>query len=83
MLSAENHAWFNKQSKAAQAEMNKKFQEYKKCKVVLVEDLYLGIEVKFSDFQLPEEKEQRKEKYNRAKENREFRRRIDEEWERE
>lgn len=62
--------------------MNRIFQEYKKCKVVLVDELDLGIEIKFSDFQLPEEKEQRKEKYNRAKENREFRRRIEEEeWE--
>lgn len=30
LLSAENHAWFNKQSKEKQAEMNKQFQEYKK-----------------------------------------------------
>ena len=61
--------------------MNKIFQEYKKCKVVLVDDLDLGIEINFTDFQLPEEKEQRKEKYNRAKENREFRRRLEEEYE--
>lgn len=63
--------------------MNRRFQEYKKCKVVLVEDLDLGIEVKFSDFVVEDERskdERPKEKYNRAKENREFRRRIDEEW---
>lgn len=29
LLSAENHEWFNKQSKEKQAEMNAKFQEYK------------------------------------------------------
>ena len=60
--------------------MNKRFQLYKKCGVVLVEDLDLGFEVKLTDFGIPEERP--KEKYNRAKENREFRKRCDEEWER-
>lgn len=83
-MSAENHEWFNKQSKAAQAEMNKIFQEYKKqykeCGVVFTDDLKLDIEVKAFTFDIPLERP--KEKYNRAKENREFRRRVDEEWER-
>lgn len=30
LLSAENHAWFNKQSQQAQAHMNAMFQEYKR-----------------------------------------------------
>lgn len=30
LLSAENHAWFNKQSSQAQAQMNQIFQEYKR-----------------------------------------------------
>lgn len=30
LLSAENHAWFNKQSQQAQAQMNQIFQEYKR-----------------------------------------------------
>lgn len=30
LLSAENHAWFNKQSQQAQAQMNAIFQEYKR-----------------------------------------------------
>ena len=30
LLSAENHAWFNKQSPQAQAQMNAMFQEYKR-----------------------------------------------------
>ena len=30
LLSVENHAWFNKQSQQAQAQMNKMFQDYKK-----------------------------------------------------
>lgn len=29
LLSVENHAWFNKQSRAKQEEMNEKFQQYK------------------------------------------------------
>ena len=78
LLSVENHEWFNKQSKAAQAEMNKAFQEYKKCKVVLVDDLDLGIELKTTIFDVPEEKH----KYNRAKTKREFQRIIDDELER-
>jgi len=79
LLSTENHEWFNKQSKAAQAEMNRLFQEYKKCKVVLVDDLEeLGIEVNTTIFDIPEEKQ----KYNRAKAKREFQRMIDEELDR-
>lgn len=57
--------------------MNKRFQEYKKCKVVLVDDLDLGIEIKTTEFEIPDERP--KEKYNRAKVKREFQRRIDEE----
>ena len=42
LLSAENHAWFNKQSKEAQRQMNELFQRYKasvECKVEFVEEL--------------------------------------------
>ena len=59
--------------------MNRLFQEYKKCKVVLVDDLEeLGIEVNTTIFDIPEEKQ----KYNRAKTKREFQRMIDEELDR-
>ena len=57
--------------------MNRIFQEYKKCKVVLVDDLDLGFEVKTIEFGVPEERP--KEKYNRAKVKREFQKIIDEE----
>lgn len=77
LLSTENHEWFNKQSKAAQAEMNRLFQEYKKCKIELVDGLDLGFQVKTIEFDIPEEKS--KEKYNRAKVNREYQKIIDEE----
>lgn len=77
LLSEGNHRWFNQQSKEAQDKMNEIFQEYKKCGVVLVEKLDLGIELKMITFEIPEERP--KEKYNRAKEKRELRRIIEEE----
>lgn len=59
--------------------MNKRFQLYKKCGIVLVDDLDTGIEIKTTEFSIPMERP--KEKYNRAKENREFRKRVEEDWE--
>ena len=61
LLSLENHIWFNNQPKEVQDKLNKKFQEYKKCNVIIEEDLRLPIEIKgaFIDFK---EKEKRKQK---------------------
>ena len=56
--------------------MNRRFQEYKKCKVVLIEDLQTDIEVKAIPFEI---EERPKQKFNRAKANREFKKRIEEE----
>ena len=85
LLSAENHAWFHQQSSKDQTQMNAMFQEYKKqyqeCEVVFVDDLDLGFEIKAMEFCI-DEKEQKNEKYNRAKEKREFQKRVDEEWDR-
>ena len=79
LLSAENHAWFHQQSSKDQTQMNAMFQEYKKqCEVIFVDDLDLGFEIKAMEFCI-DEKEQKKEKYNRAKEKREFQKRVDEE----
>lgn len=39
LLSNENHTWFHKQPKESQAKMNKKFQEYKKCKIEFTDDV--------------------------------------------
>ena len=42
LLSAENHEWFNKQSKEAQKQLNELFQEYKhsvECSVEFVDEL--------------------------------------------
>lgn len=82
LLSAENHAWFHKQSEQAQRQMNEIFQEYKKqsteCEVVFVDHLDLGFEVRPLVFSI-DEREQKKDKYNRAKVKEEFRRKVDEE----
>ena len=85
LLSAENHAWFHQQSSKDQTQMNAMFQEYKKqyqeCEVVFVDDLDLGFEINAMEFHI-DEREQKKEKYNRAKEKREFQKRVDEELDR-
>lgn len=85
LLSAENHAWFHQQSQQDQCRMNEMFQEYKKqyqeCKVVFVDDLELSFQVKAMEFHI-DEREQKKEKYNRAKEKRELRKQIDDELDR-
>ena len=85
LLSTENHAWFHTQHPQDQAIMNAMFQEYKKqyqeCEVVFVDKLDLGFEIKAMEFHI-DEKEQKKEKYDRAKEKREFQKRVDEELDR-
>lgn len=85
LLSAENHAWFHQQSTQDQAQMNEIFQEYKKqydeCQVVFVDELDLGFQVRAMEFHI-DERELKKEKYNRAKEKREFQKRVDEELDR-
>ena len=75
LLSAENHAWFNKQSKEAQEEMNKKFQQYKECKVEFVNNLDTRFSVA-SVIIVPAELEK---KYNRAKEKRAWKKQVEEE----
>lgn len=86
LLSAENHAWFHKQSSQYQEYMNTMFQEYKRqqskeCQVVFVDELEFPFEIKTTEFHI-DEREQKKERYNRAKEKRELQRRIDEELDR-
>ena len=86
LLSVENHAWFHKQSSQYREYMNTMFQEYKRqqskeCQVVFVDELEFPFEIRMTEFHI-DEREQKKEKYNRAKEKRELRRRIDEELDR-
>ena len=47
LLSNENHTWFHKQPKESQAKMNKKFQEYKKCKIEFTDDIPTDLELHF------------------------------------
>lgn len=78
LLSAENHAWFNKQSKEAQKKMNELFQKYKQsveCKVELVDELDTRFSIA-SAIIVPAELEK---KYNRAKEKRAWKKEIEEE----
>ena len=85
LLSAENHAWFHKQSPRDQAIMNEMFQEYKRqyqeCQIVFVDKLELPFEVKTMEFHI-DERELKRTKYNRAKEKREFQKLVDEELDR-
>lgn len=80
LLSAENHQWFNQQSREKQAEMNRRFQEYKKSQIILVDELDIGFEVKTAEIVFSEERKP-KEKFNRAKEKRKFNERVKEEME--
>ena len=62
--------------------MNRKFQEYKKCKVEVVDDLDIESIVKPAVISFSQELEVKKEKYDRSKMKKETQRLIDEEFER-
>ena len=81
ILSVENHEWFNKQSPEVQAELNKRFKEYKECKVVYSDDVQVDFEIHATTFEI-DEKAHIESKYNRAKEKEKLRRRIEEEYDR-
>lgn len=75
LLSFENHMWFNKQPKKTQAQMNEIFQEYKHsvdCKVEFVDDLQMSFEIATAIIE-PQELA----KYNRARENRKWRKEME------
>ena len=79
LLSAENHEWFNKQSKEAQKQMNELFQKYKasvKCEVEFVDNLGPRFSI-VSSIIVPEDLE--KHHYNRAKEKRKWKKEVEEE----
>lgn len=79
LLSAENHAWFNKKSKESQKQMNELFQKYKQsveCKVEFVDKLDTRFSIE-SAIIMPAELE--KEHYNRAREKRKWQKEIEEE----
>lgn len=91
ILSVENHEWFNKQSAEKQAAMNRAFQEYKRrvdeqregkteCKVELVDDLNLSLEVKAVFFEpqelFKEEKEKERQERKRRIEDKQRKREL-------
>lgn len=83
-----NHRWFNRLSKEKQAEINRLFQVYKrnyeKCNIEFVDVLETGIEIAFTDLQVYDQKKERKDKFNRAREKEQDRKEIErgiEEWE--
>lgn len=79
LLSAENHAWFNKQSKETQKQMNELFQKYKQsveCKVEFVEELDTRFSIASAIIVLSDLE---KEHYNRAKEKRAWQKQVEEE----
>lgn len=79
LLSAENHIWFNEQSKEAQKQMNELFQEYKhsvECSVEFVDELDTRFSIA-SAIIVPAELG--KEHYNRAKEKRAWKKEVEEE----
>ena len=79
LLSAENHIWFNEQSKESQKQMNELFQKYKAsvgCKVEFVEELDTRFSIASAIIVLSDLE---KEHYNRAKEKRAWKKQIEEE----
>lgn len=61
--------------------MNKKFQEYKECRIVYVDHVDVDFKIRMQEFSIKPDKGLMKIEYNRAKEKRKFERRIEEEWE--
>lgn len=57
LLSAENHAWFHKQSPEKQAELNRKFRQYKRVGLRLVDDIVADFEIKTSEISISKELE--------------------------
>lgn len=79
LLSAENHIWFNEQSKEAQKQMNELFQKYKQsieCKVEFVDELDTRFSIASAIIVLSDLE---KEHYNRAKEKRAWKKQVEEE----
>lgn len=66
LLSVENHEWFNKQSIEKQAEMNRKFKEYKECRVVYLDKLDVEFKIKTTIF-TTEDLIKEKVDFNRAR----------------
>lgn len=84
LLSAENHAWFHKQSIEKQNEMNKAFQEYKIAvgtfdtqKIKEYKSITINMD-EYITIPLIEDKDRETRKQRRAREKRELRRELEE-----
>ena len=85
LLSEENHQWFNKQSPEVQAELNRKFQEYKRCQLEIVDEDVNEISpnininaICIDTKQLIFESKNKTEPYNRAKTKRDTQKQVEE-----
>ena len=83
VISTLAHQYLHSLPREQEEVINGMLREYKskECRVELVEELDLGIEVKFTEISFGEKEKRPKEKFNRAKEKREFMRRVEEEQE--
>ena len=83
LLSAENHAWFHKQTIAKQAELNRTFQEYKLGILEMNNGRFVQAQVLDFDMKeydvIPLEPDDRV--YNRARVKRETRKALEDYWE--
>lgn len=64
--------------------INDMLREYKKCKIEFVDELETGVEIAFTDLQVYDQKKDKKDKFNRAREKAAARKQIErgfEEWE--
>lgn len=82
------HDFVEQVSESQRAKINTELQNYKtrldnarECKIEMVDTLDIGIEIKFAEISFSEEIKPPKEKFNRAKEKREFEKRIRDEME--
>lgn len=80
LLSEENHIWFNQQGPEVQEEMNRKFKEYKACKIVFVDNLDIDINISSAIFECSAPT--KKGKFDRAKEKVKWKKEVEEELER-
>ena len=82
LLSAENHAWFHKQSLEKQSEMNRAFQEYKMAFAELTTEgikQAQRLEIDMSNcMTIPLENNRETTKHRRAREKQELRKELEE-----
>lgn len=82
LLSAENHAWFHKQSEEKQAEMNRAFQEYKMSFAEFTTEgikQAQKIDIDMSDYiTIPLENNRETTKQRRAREKQELKKELEE-----